>query len=131
MNIKHRYLYLGSSLLLIFGAALGLMESLVFDLLYLLGGLGYMLYFLLAPRGQQLDLRTSRLVKMSLLASLLFILSAVARLGYLRAYGQGLWILFFVLGLVFMIYANFIGLYMSRGKNKGHQSKKQHDKKNK
>lgn len=118
--------------MLIVGAALGIMRMLIFDVVYLLGGLGYMLYFLLAFRGEKLPLRTNRLVKMSLLASLLFVISAVARLGYLDAYGAGLWILFFALGLIFMVYANIIGLYAPSDKSTSRQqSQKKHDKKNK
>lgn len=126
MISKYKYLYLGSSLLLILGAALALTRMLVFDLVYLAGAFGYMLYFLLAFRGEVLPLRTSRLVKMNLLASLLFLISAVARLGYLDAYGAGLWILFFALGLVFMIYANIIGLYGSSGQERAPKSNKKH-----
>lgn len=131
MKTKYKYLYIVSSLLLILGAALGLMGSIILDLVYLTGALGYMLYFLLEPRGQQLDLRTSRLVKMNLLASLLFVLSAVARLGLLDSYGQGLWILCFALGLVFMIYANIIGIYSPRNKSHEKQVNKKHGKKTK
>lgn len=131
MNPKYKYLYIGSSLLLLFGAAMGLMRLLIFDLVYLIGGLGYMLYFLLAPKGMQLELRTSRLVKMNLWASLLFVISAGARMGLLDRYGAGLWILFLALGLVFMLYANLVGLYSSSSNSRPAKSRRKHGKKNK
>lgn len=129
MKPQYQYLYLMSSLMLISGAALALTGHIVFDIVYLLGGLGYLLYFLIAPERQQ-SLRTSRLVKMSLLASVLFIISAVARFGYLDAYGQQLWILFFALGLIFMLYANIIGLY-TKDKSGTKYNKTKHGKKSK
>lgn len=109
--------------MLILGAGMGLMGHWVFDAIYLLGGIGYGLYFLLASRRNQ-SVREQRLSRMNVFASLLFIISAVARLGYLDAYGQGLWILFFALGLIFMLYANVVGLYIKDNKDAKYNNKK-------
>ena len=49
MQLKYKYLYIVSVLLLLTGAALALTEHLLFDILYTLGAVGYGLYYVLAP----------------------------------------------------------------------------------
>ena len=49
MQLKYKYLYIVSVLLLLSGAALALTEQLLFDILYALGAVGYGLYYVLAP----------------------------------------------------------------------------------
>ena len=44
MQLKYKYLYIVSVLLLLSGAALALTEQLLFDILYVLGAVGYGLY---------------------------------------------------------------------------------------
>lgn len=114
MNRQYKYLYIVSSLMLVFGAALGIVQHIAYDYIYLLGAVGYGLYFLLA-QDKDAPLRERRLVRMNVFASLLFIISAVFRLGYLPAsYGQQLWVLFMLLGLVFMLYANLVFVWSKK-----------------
>ena len=49
MQVKYKYLYIVSVLLIISGAALALTEHRLFDVLYGLGAVGYGLYYVLAP----------------------------------------------------------------------------------
>lgn len=114
MKPEYKYLYIVSALMLLTGAALGMMHHIVFDAVYLLGALGYGLYFIVASDSKA-NIRTKRLVRMNVFASVLFVISALARFGLLDAYGQQLWILFLLLGLVFMLYTNAISIF--RGKN--------------
>ncbi|MDO4692308.1 MAG: hypothetical protein Q4A64_05495 [Porphyromonadaceae bacterium] len=116
MKPEYKYLYIVSALMLITGAALGIVHHIVFDAIYLLGAIGYGLYFILAADSNA-DIRTKRLVRMNVFASVLFVVSALARFGLLDAYGQQLWILFLVLGLVFMLYTNAISMFRGKGKN--------------
>lgn len=93
--------------MLIIGAALGITEHFVYNYVYLLGGVGYGLYYLIISQ-QATELRTKRLVRMNIFASAMFVLSAATRLGALDRYGSQLWIVLLLLGLIFMIYANVI-----------------------
>lgn len=108
-----KYLYIISGLLLVVGAALGITEHFVAHIVYLLGGAGYGLYYLLYSR-QATELRTKRLVQMNIFASSMFVFSAAARLGALDRYGSQLWIVLLLLGLIFMIYANVVIGHTSR-----------------
>lgn len=93
--------------MLVIGAALGITEHFISHLVYLLGSMGYGLYYLIISK-QATDLRAKRLVRMNIFASIMFVLSAVSRLGALDKYGAQLWIVLLLLGLIFMIYANAI-----------------------
>lgn len=103
----YQYLYIISSLMLVSGAALGIVGHIIFDLIYLFGGVGYGLYFLLLPEVGR-SIRRRRLVRMNVFAALLFVLSAASRMGLLDRYGSQLWVVALLLGLIFMIYANII-----------------------
>lgn len=113
MDRSYRYLYIVSCLMLVSGAALGIVGHVVFDVIYLLGALGYGLYYLLIP-AQGLGVRMRRLVRMNVFAALLFLLSGSNRLGAFSQYGQQLWIVLLLLGLIFMVYANVV---IGRGQN--------------
>lgn len=102
-----QYLYIISGSMLVIGAALGITEHFVAHIVYLLGSIGYGLYYLMISK-QATGLRAKRLVRMNIFASIMFILSAVARLGVLDRYGSQLWIALLLLGMIFMIYANLI-----------------------
>lgn len=117
MNPKYRYLYIVSALMLLSGAALGMVRHIIFDVIYLLGAVGHGIYFIVAA-DPKAELRTKRLVRMNVFASLLFALSGLARLGLLDTYGQQLWVLFLLLGLIFMLYANLVGLWSQDNKKK-------------
>lgn len=100
-----------SCLLLVAGAALGYSPAWWAKLLLAIGAAGYLLTFMLvSPLG--LDMRTRRLYRMNFLAGLLFGVSA-----YFRYMGRGQmeWLLFFAIGLVFMIYAS---IFLMRRQNK-------------
>lgn len=116
MKQQYKYLYIVSTLMILSGAALGMVEHLAFHLIYLLGGAGYLLYYLIAPE-EHLPLRERRLIQMNAFAGLLFVVSGVARLGVFDAWGAKLWILFLLLAVIFMIYANLV-LANIRSKNK-------------
>ncbi len=116
---RYRYLYIASTLLLLIGAATGIAQSLAMDIVYLVGALGYGLYYVLVPT-DGLELRMRRLVRMNVFAALLFILSAVARLGVLDAYGSQLWVVCLLLGLIFMVYASVIPML---GKDRTNEDK--------
>lgn len=103
----YRYIYIISSLLLLIGAASGMAESLVMDMVYLSGALGFGVYYLLAPT-RRMSLRMRRLVRMNIFASLLFTLSAIVRMGWFERVGRQLWIVALLMGLIFMIYASVI-----------------------
>ena len=49
MDKKYKYLYIVSVLMLLSGAALAMTRHTAFDVLYTLGGVGYTLYYILAP----------------------------------------------------------------------------------
>ena len=111
MQVKYKYLYIVSVLLIISGAALALTEHRLFDVLYGLGAVGYGLYYVLAPERD-----ASRLLRrMGVFSGLLFLLSAVARFGVFDSFGRGAWLVFLALGLVYMIYGNVL-LYMDEKK---------------
>ena len=54
---------------------------------------------------------------MGVFSGLLFTLSGVARFGLFEAYGQNAWLVFLVLGLVYMCYGNIL-LYIGDKKSK-------------
>ena len=108
MQVKYKYLYIVSVLLIISGAALALTEHRLFDVLYGLGAVGYGLYYVLAPERDASRL-LRRVARMGVFSGLLFLLSAVAR------FGRGAWLVFLALGLVYMIYGNVL-LYMAEKK---------------
>ena len=110
MQVKYKYLYIVSVLLIISGAALALTEHRLFDVLYGLGAVGYGLYYVLAPEQD-----ASRVARMGVFSGLLFLLSAVARFGVFDSFGRGAWLVFLALGLVYMIYGNVL-LYMDEKK---------------
>ena len=110
MNIKYKYLYIVSLLLLLSGAALQLTGHFVFDLCYALGAAGYLAYYLVAPERDAPQV-VRRVARMGV-----FGLSAVARFGVFDAYGQNAWLLFLALGLVYMIYGNVL-LYLDEKKH--------------
>ena len=114
MQVKYKYLYIVSVLLIISGAALALTEHRLFDVLYGLGAVGYALYYVLAlERDASRLLR--RVARMGVFSGLLFLLSAVARFGVFDSFGRGAWLVFLALGLVYMIYGNVL-LYMDEKK---------------
>lgn len=114
MNSKYKYLYIVSLLLLLSGAALALTANRFFDILYLLGALGYSIYHLIALEpGAPIILR--RVARMGVFSGILFLLSAVARFGLFDSYGKNAWLLFLALGLVYMIYGNVL-LYLDERK---------------
>ncbi len=104
---RYKYPFVVSCLMLVSGAALGIVRHLAFDFIFILGGVGYGLYYMLMPT-EGLDLRLRRLVRMNVFASLLFILSGVARLGLFDSYGHQLWVVFLLMGVIFMAYASII-----------------------
>ena len=112
MDKKYKYLYIVSVLMLLSGAALAMTRHTAFDVLYTLGGVGSTLYYILAPLRDQ-----PRLVRMGVFSGLLFTLSGVARFGLFDAYGQNAWLVFLVLGLVYMCYGNIL-LYIGDKKSK-------------
>ena len=83
MNKKYKYLYIVSVLMLLSGAALAMTRHTAFDVLYTLGGVGYTLYYILAPLRDQPRL-VRRVARMGVFSGLLFTLSGVARLRTLR-----------------------------------------------
>lgn len=107
MQEKYKYLYIVSALMLLSGAMLGIVGHIVFHIIYLIGGIGYLIYYLVAPT-DGLSIRDKRLVRMNSFAGLLFVVSGIARFGVFDAWGQQLWILFLTLGVVFMLYANIV-----------------------
>lgn len=116
MARRYKYLYIVSLLLLLSGAALALTHHLLFDLLYLLGGIGYGLYFLVAPEKGAAPI-VCRVARLGVYTSILFILSGVARFGVFDAYGANAWVVLLALGLVYMIYSNVL-LYLDERKKK-------------
>lgn len=107
MQEQYKYLYIVSALMLISGAMLGIVGNIIFHIIYLLGAVGYLTYYIIAP-SKGIGIREKRLVRMNAFAGLLFIVSAIARFRVLDAWGQKLWILFLTLGVVFMLYANVV-----------------------
>lgn len=106
MNSKMmQIVYIVSTLALVVGAALGLLGHWLADSLYLMGALGYGVYYLLYPTACK-PLRERRLVRMNVFASILFVASALARFGLFDRYGQQLWVVLLALGLIFMVYAH-------------------------
>lgn len=116
MDKKYKYLYIVSVLILLTGAALAMAHHVAFDVLYTLGGVGYTLYYVLAPMKDQPRL-VRRVARMGVFSGLLFTLSGVARFGLFDAYGQNAWLVFLVLGLVYMCYGNIL-LYIGDKKSK-------------
>ncbi len=116
MQLKYKYLYIVSVLLLLSGAALALTEQLLFDILYALGSVGYGLYYVLAPERDASPL-LRRVARMGVFSGLLFLLSAAARFGLFDAFGRGAWLVFLALGLLYMIYGNVL-LYLDDKKKK-------------
>lgn len=114
MQVKYKYLYIVSVLLIISGAALALTEHRLFDVLYGLGAVGYGLYYVLAPERYASRL-LRRVARMGVFSGLLFLLSALARFGVFDSFGRGAWLVFLALGLVYMIYGNVL-LYMDEKK---------------
>lgn len=110
-------LYFISCVLLIIGGALGITHRIEADLTFLLGAIGYGSYYALLPSSDG-ELRQKRLVRMNIFASILFIVSAIARFGFLDRYGQQLWVFFLLLGLIFMVYANVTTGYTTRKRPK-------------
>ncbi|PVZ08102.1 hypothetical protein [Porphyromonas loveana] len=114
------YGYRVGSLLLILGAVLRLLPlggMAAGDYMYALGALLYLLSFMLTPVAD-LDMRTRRLYRMNVLSGAFFVVSAA--LIFLR--NDSLWLLFFTIGVVYMIYASVLLLWRS-GK-KGETNKK-------
>ncbi|KGN98511.1 hypothetical protein HR11_08205 [Porphyromonas macacae] len=97
-------LYICSGLLLIIGAFSGFIRELWVNIVFALGAAGYLLSFMLTPPKNK-DLRSRRLHRMGFLSGLLFGISAAYRF---IGREQQEWLLFFALGLVFMIYANLL-----------------------
>ena len=116
MDKKYKYLYIVSVLMLLSGAALAMTRHTAFDVLYILGGVGYTLYYILAPLRDQPRL-VRRVARMGVFSGLLFTLSGVACFGLFDAYGQNAWLVFLVLGLVYMCYGNIL-LYIGDKKSK-------------
>ena len=114
MQLKYKYLYIVSVLLLLSGAALT--EQLLFDILYALGAVGYGLYYVLAPERDASPL-LRRVARMGVFSGLLFLLSAAARFGLFDGFGRGAWLVFLALGLLYMIYGNVL-LYLDDKKKK-------------
>jgi len=114
MQVKYKYLYIVSVLLIISGAALALTEHRLFDVLYGLGAIGYGLYYVLAPERDASRL-LRRVARMGVFSGLLFLISAAARFDTFATFGQGLWLVFLALGLIYMIYGNVL-LYIDERK---------------
>ncbi len=106
---KLQWLYVLATLTLIFGA-LPLFANASFGrVLYAVGAVAYALYYLLYHFvNQELSLLKKRIIRLNTFASVLLIISAVARFGYLDRYGQNLWIFFLGLALIFIVYANIL-----------------------
>ena len=109
--------YRVGSLLLIFGAASRLVRFVPGDYLYALGAVLYLLSYALTPVAD-LDTRTRRLYRMNVLSGAFFVVSAI--LVFVRA--DSLWLLFFAIGVIYMIYASMLLLFKKgsaeQGKNK-------------
>ncbi len=114
MNKQYKYLYIVSVLLLLSGAALAVIDHSVFDIIYGLGAFGYTAYYLLTPT-DELTGTLRRAVRMGVFSGLLFLISAVARFDTFATFGQGLWLVFLALGLIYMIYGNVL-LYIDERK---------------
>lgn len=114
MNKQYKYLYIVSVLLLLSGAALAVIDHPVFDIIYGLGAFGYTAYYLLTPT-DELSGTLRRAVRMGVFSGLLFLISAVARFDTFATFGQGLWLVFLALGLIYMIYGNVL-LYIDERK---------------
>lgn len=99
-------LYMCSCLLLLIGAALAFRATLWVNVLFAVGAAGYLLSYMLSPRptGDN-QLRKRRLHRMGFLSALLFGISATYRF---IGHGQQEWLLFFAVGMVFMIYSNVL-----------------------
>lgn len=108
--------YRVGSLFLIFGAACRLVRFAPGDYLYALGAVLYLLSYALSPVAD-LDTRTRRLYRMNVLSGAFFVVSAV--LVFIRE--DSLWLLFFSIGVVYMIYASLLLLFK---KGQGEQDKK-------
>ena len=108
MDKKYKYLYIVSVLMLLSGAALAMTRHTAFDVLYTVLEA---LMRAMAPR------LVRRVARMGVFSGLLFTLSGVARFGLFDAYGQNAWLVFLVLGLVYMCYGNIL-LYIGDKKSK-------------
>lgn len=119
MDIKYKYLYIVSLLLLVTGAALAVTAQRFFDICYSLGALGYLAYYFLAPQRNAAPI-IRRVARMGVFSGLLFGLSAAARFGVFDSYSQNAWLLLLGLGLIYMTYGNIL-LYLDdkkHGQNK-------------
>ena len=96
MNKQYKYLYIVSVLLLLSGAALAVIDH------------------LLTPT-DELTGTLRRAVRMGVFSGLLFLISAAARFDTFASFGQGLWLVFLALGLIYMIYGNVL-LYIDERK---------------
>ena len=107
MDKKYKYLYVVSVLMLLSGAALALTDHVIFDLIYALGAVGYLLYFLLAPE-REASSALKRYARMGVFSGFLFVLSAAARFGLFDSFGANLWVFALLLALLYMIYGTVL-----------------------
>ncbi len=105
---KHQWLYMLGASLTILGALPIIQGSEVLIYIYALGVFAYTLYYLICDWGIKLDVFEQRIIRLNRFASVLLLVSAVARFGLLDNYGQNLWIFFLGLALVFILYANIL-----------------------
>ncbi len=108
---KYQWLYISGALLTILGALpiWVIWEELKY--VFAIGVAAYTLYYLICESGLKLSLLEKRMIRLNRLASVLLIVSAVARFGLLDKYGQNLWIFFLGLALIFILYANALLLF--------------------
>ncbi len=105
---KLQWLYMLASLMIIIGALPFFGTSLVIKAIYAIGVAGYALYYFIYDFGQEASLLERRIVRLNRFASVLLLVSAVARFGLLDRYGQNLWVFFLGLALAFILYANIL-----------------------
>lgn len=111
------YMYYLASILILFGVAVGgvVNNNVIIDTAYLFGGILYFVTYLIKPKAKQ-NIRMKRLDNMNAFAGILFIMSAIFKMGYFASLGSNLWILFLSLAVVFMIYALVIMIFTDKSK---------------
>ncbi len=105
---KWQWLYFLGASLTILGALPIFQDSQALNIVYASGVFGYTLYYLICDWGLKLGLFEQRIIRLNRFASVLLVVSALARFGLLDQYGQNLWIFFLGLALVFILYANIL-----------------------
>lgn len=109
------YMYYMASILILFGAGIGgVIDNILFDVVFLIGALMYFFCYLLKPKEKD-NVRLKRIENMNVFAGILFTISSVLKMGWIPSLGKGLWVLFFALAVVFVIYA-FIIVFVVKDK---------------